>query len=629
MNARPRLSGAMASRIPAVVGEGALAGLVAGSMLGAWDVILNGDLRHRMVMLAAWRMLRVAPAAVGLGIAASILLAALLGALHRLGKRILLAGTAGMVLSALLGAVLATWTQRSRFFPLHLFSSRALAVAAVLPVVLSAAALLIVRILDELPGGNAPRWSSMSRARRFTGCLGMALGALTVILQLVYPTLAEERARGRPSVILVSFDTMRGDRLGALGYPRPLTRNLDRLASEGALFEQAGSAASWTLPSHVSLFSSLLPFDHRAQWDHSPIQLKETFPAEHFREVGYHCAAFTGGGYLSHHYGFSQGFEVYQERDEVKEGGPEGIAASALAWARAHRQSPFFLFVHTYECHAPYTHDQFAGPEKVGRIGSCLDDKLNDAIHEGKAVLTVAERARVRDLYDGDVANADRVIGGMLETLQREGILDHAILAVVSDHGEDFWDHDQTWSPGHGHSLYQEILHVLLFFRAPGRIPPGLRIRVPVSLLDVAPTLLALAGLPPDPAYQGRDLSASCLLGTEPTRVPIFAESMQVGPNRFAVRQGNLKVILAPMPERKVSGNVIDKVAPLEVFDLATDPGERHNLADAMPDSARPLVRLAWERANGVLLSGGPLTDRNSALPRELKEQLRSLGYIN
>jgi len=431
-----------------------------------------------------------------------------------------------------------------------------------------------------------------------------------------------------PSVILVSLDTMRADRLGALGNPRPLTPRLDALAAEGVLFEQAEAAAPWTLPSHASLFSSQLPFDHGLRWDHDFAPLASVFPAEHFREAGYRCAAFTGDGYVSGYYGFSQGFEIYRESDELKEGGPEGIAGAALDWVRENESSPFFLFVHTYEAHLPYLHAEFAAPDSGGRIGPSLSNEQVDAIHDGKLRLTEGERARVRDLYDSDVAWADRVIGGMLQTLKEEGVLEHTILVVLSDHGQDLWDHNATWSPGHGHNLYEEVLRVVLFLRAPGLIPPGLRIHSPVSLMDVAPTLLSLAGLPPDPGYRGQDLAPSCRSGTEPPPEMIQAESMEFGPERFCVRDGNLKLILTPRPDRQLSGSVTITPRPIELFDLGSDPGERVDLSRFLGGPVRTLMHFAWQRADKALFSGRSTPPNPEDLPPELLEKLRSLGYV-
>jgi arylsulfatase A-like enzyme len=215
----------------------------------------------------------------------------------------------------------------------------------------------------------------------------------------------------------------------------------------------------------------------------------------------------------------------------------------------------------------------------------------------------------------------------MLESMERAGILDRTLLVVLSDHGEDLWDHDATRSPGHGHSLYEEILHVPLLFRAPGIVPPGTRFKTPVSLLDVAPTILEMAGLPPDPRYGGRSLARSLGSGSEPEEVPVMAESIEYGPDRFSARSGNLKVILAPMPEQTNAG-VHVQVRPLEVFDLAADPGERRDLSSAMPPQAGKLAEILWRRVEKVF---DPIREKEGTqkIPEQLREQLRSLGYVH
>src|SRR5262245_31375740 len=177
------------------------------------------------------------------------------------------------------------------------------------------------------------------------------LAALASVLLLAFwialPRLSAMRAAGRPPLIVVSLDTLRADRLGALRSARPLTPQLDSIAAEGMVFEQAMSAAPWTLPSHAALFASRLPFDQRRSWDFNRgVPLPETLLAERLREAGYRTAGFTGAGYVSARCGFGQGFEIYEDHDEQKEGGPEAILSAALAWVRGVRNVPYFLFVH-------------------------------------------------------------------------------------------------------------------------------------------------------------------------------------------------------------------------------------------------------------------------------------------
>src|SRR6266581_5821538 len=157
-------------------------------------------------------------------------------------------------------------------------------------------------------------WGALRRLRFVIAVLALASAGLLLILWVLLPRLSAVRASGRPSVILVSIDTLRADRLGALGSARPRTPLLDGIATEGMVFEQAMSAAPWTLPSHASLFASRLPFDQRRLWDYNhEVPLRQTLLAEWFREAGYRTAAFTGGGYVSSRCGFGQGFEIYED----------------------------------------------------------------------------------------------------------------------------------------------------------------------------------------------------------------------------------------------------------------------------------------------------------------------------
>jgi arylsulfatase A-like enzyme len=394
------------------------------------------------------------------------------------------------------------------------------------------------------------------------------------------------------------------------------------------VFEQASSTAPWTLPAHVSLFTSLMPFDHHVQWSRESIRPQHAMLAERFRDAGYRTAAFTGGGYVASAFGFGQGFEIYEDHDEIIEEGPEPIASAALDWVRSHGGQPFFLFVHTYEPHSPFVHRDFVDPAEAGRLKGGVANEEVEAIHQGELVLTEAERRFVTDLYDGDVAHADRVIGGLLATLRDEGLLDGAILVILSDHGEDLWDHSEIRSPGHGHSLYEELVRIPLVVRAPGLVPAGARIATPVSLLDIAPTLLEMAGLASDPRHAGRSLAATWRTGAEPESRIVQAESVEYGPDRFAVRLGELKVILTPRPDAAHHG-VRLKVEPLEIFDLGDDPGELENLSGQRGEEAADLVARARDRAARKMVFAGIEGPGDEKMSDELRQQLRALGYLD
>jgi arylsulfatase A-like enzyme len=294
---------------------------------------------------------------------------------------------------------------------------------------------------------------------------------------------------------------------------------------------------------------------------------------------------------------------------------------------RRHRKEPYFLFVHSYEIHSPLRRGNLADPRDAGRLSEVIDNRVFDAMRAGQLVLTHGERRYVADHYDGGVAHADQMIGGFLEALRREGVLDRAILVVISDHGEELWERYPTRGPGHGHSLYQELQHVPWMVRAPGLLPAGRRLKEPVSLLDLSPTLQELTGLPADSRQAGSSLASALLDGVEPVRRRILMESVEYGPDRFAMREGDYKVILTPMPDRFKSALPI-AVPPLQVFDLAADPREQDDLAGRLKDTPRRMAQDLFERFQEVSRTPGG-DRRETDLPADLRRQLESLGYLH
>jgi arylsulfatase A-like enzyme len=273
-------------------------------------------------------------------------------------------------------------------------------------------------------------------------------------------------------------------------------------------------------------------------------------------------------------------------------------------------------------------HGDFARAEDAGRLPRIVSGKEVEEMHGGRLVPTPAEKRYVTDLYDGDVAHADRIVGGFFEALRKDGSLDRVLVVVLSDHGEELWDREPGYSPDHGHSLYQELVHVPLLVRWPGQVPSGARIRTPVSLLDVAPTLLELARLPADPVHQGRSLATTLRTGSEPEARTIQVESVQYGPDRFLMRNGDLAAILTPYPDRLDNSVPIPALA-LEVFDLAADPLEQHDLSAHLSEAAAEMVDALWQRSRGVLNPPSRKgQEQPPELPEELLEQLRSLGYL-
>jgi arylsulfatase A-like enzyme/Tfp pilus assembly protein PilF len=402
--------------------------------------------------------------------------------------------------------------------------------------------------------------------------------------------------------VLITLDTVRADHLGAYGYAAAETPALDRLAREGVRFAQVSSAVPLTLPSHSSLLSGLLPPHHGLRNNGSGAFPPETATlASVLAGRGWRTGAFVGSFVLDRRFGLARGFDVYDDEIERDPHAGESLEAErpgstvmdrALAWLAqegAETQSPakpFFLWVHMYDAHAPYT------PPSPFR-----------------------ERHADRP-YDGEIAAVDAQVGRLLAELDRRGLAASTVVMVTSDHGEGLGEHGELT---HGLLLYEPTLRVPLLVRAPG-LAAGRVIQTPVSLVDIAPTLAGLAGesfpAPASGRLDGRDLSSSLLTGKEPAPEEVYAETQY--PTVFgwsplsALRRRDLKYIAAPHPE---------------LYDLARDPSEARDLA-ARPETAASMLSGFASHLAALAAEAVP-TPRGGGMDAETRERLASLGYLS
>lgn len=422
-------------------------------------------------------------------------------------------------------------------------------------------------------------------------------------------------ASPRPHVLLVTVDTLRADRLGAYGYTRPTSPNLDRLAREGALFEVAYAPTGATGPSHATLFTSRYPLAHRVERNGLVLPPSERTLAELLHEAGYETAAFVSSYPVTRRYGLDQGFSHYDESFDTEsdtleleewsgervEGAFDRRGRATLRAARAwleqrDARERLFLWVHLFDPHDPYV-----APPRFARpfLASGQD-----------------ERARAGALYDAEIAYTDAVLGRLVEAFEAWAGQGSTLLVVTADHGEGLWDHG--WRM-HNRYLYEEETRVPLVWRWPGRIPAGLRIGQPVHLADVAPTLLGLLGIPRDGLpLEGRDL-APVLQGDAAANGerPIWLQGPDYDPAwgpRFALRVGDWKLI------EWHSGRH-------ELYDLRVDPGERHDLARREPQVRRQLSAQLSHWRDGQAAVRGP--ERIERLEARDREALRALGYLD
>jgi arylsulfatase len=364
-------------------------------------------------------------------------------------------------------------------------------------------------------------------------------------------------------VIVLSLDTLRADRLGAWGNPNGLTPNLDRIAAEGVVFEQAYSQASETLFSHGSLFTSRYPSElGRLSYASALPQDVPTLP-EVMQLYGYRTAASVGGIHLNAEYGFSRGFEAYFNPTN-EAGSLYHTLPPALEWLDGlDDDDPFFLFLHSYDTHARYLKPPPFGlaltepgydrlGEKIaqmkGGTGRILDGYMMSGftlealvdleeirIHRDgvwrkprnwanmrKQRLTEGDIDHLSRVYDGAVSYADAWVGRMMAGLADRGLLETTLIVVLSDHGEHLGEQGVF---AHRYFLDDTTLHVPLMVRMPGGVGAS-RVAAPVALLDVAPTILDLVGATPPADIHGRSLLPALHGEPIPGRDVLFAEGM-------------------------------------------------------------------------------------------------------
>ncbi len=384
-------------------------------------------------------------------------------------------------------------------------------------------------------------------------------------LLLMLPGCGAEPPTGPFNILLISIDTLRQDHVGCYDYDRETTPNLDELARQGTVFENAVSTSCWTLPAHASLLTGLYPAFHGLQDDGA--KLPEGIPtvAGQLSQLDYFTLAVVSHVYVSSEFGLERGFELFD--DSLIEGGEE-IPIAAEVVTRTLEQmagipaGPFFCFVHFYDPHWDYSppppfDTKFTDPGYDGPIDGTLNSLM--PYLAGGRPMPRADLQRAIDLYDGEIAYVDAEIGRMLDGLRAQGRLENTVVIVTSDHGEEFREHGRL---GHQKSLFWEQLRVPLIVAGHPDFPAGQRRDDLVSLVDVPPLLTELTGAEPLPVVQGTSL----LEREIPRDRIVFAESIRFGNEMRAARQLGHKAI------HNLQGDM------RFFFDLAKDPREMRPL---------------------------------------------------
>ncbi|MBI5240635.1 MAG: sulfatase [Elusimicrobia bacterium] len=436
-----------------------------------------------------------------------------------------------------------------------------------------------------------------------------------------------------PNIVLLSIDNLRADHLGCYGYSRQTSPKFDALAGEAELFERHISPSSWTLPTHMSLFTSMYPSYHgltlvpdprsMRRWTGAladeaaalwlrvrgrPVRYAPAFQTGRLRPgiellpvalkaAGYHTGAFVSANFLSRRNGFARGFDRFVHNAEGTPAGGQNEAA--LAWLAEQRGAPFFLFLHYYDLHHTlktpgaaakklYPYD-CPGPSQKAFLPNPppdFDARFRGMSPSRMRSIPPHERPWIIGLYDGCVRRVDSDLGHFLDGLKSLGLYDQTLMIVTSDHGEEFWEHG-SW--GHGNGLFQELIHTPLLIKEP-RQRGGLRVRRFSSGVDLAPTILETAGIVPSRQFQAQMQGSSLQpLAEGLPGGPVFSEQDQNSVTRAAVSPDGWKLISGLDTGRKM------------LFELDQDPREQHDLSAARPAKAADLEELLYRTYSAPL----------------------------
>jgi choline-sulfatase len=468
------------------------------------------------------------------------------------------------------------------------------------------------------------------------------------------PLITTAARKSRPNILIYTIDTARADHASLYGYSRDTTPFLKKLAASGVVFNDCQAQAPWTKSSIASLMTSLYAFTHGIVSDADTIPTGAATLAEQLRAGGYVTASIVSTPFVGRATGLERGFDTLLEspvvQRQIKQPTDRGTDSAALnrvvfPWLDQHHDEPFFLYAHSTDPHAPYEPPApfdaaFAKPSETPAFDRAYARLQGDHSSGGGDVVSreMCQKAGINpdafirqamDRYDSEIQHNDHSLELLIGKLKRLGILDDTLIIVVSDHGEEFWDHGWT---AHAHSVYQELTHVMLLMWNPVLLPTHRNINEPVQLIDVMPTILDLLGLKTPQIVEGQSM------------VPLikgqtFKRRGLVMSSRFAPARPE-----GPVPENSTDGFAIidshwkfiyrNKAAKagakkVELYDRNIDRSERHDISAEHPHEVEAMMGALsqWIDAQNQirLMVGHPGTTQ---LDRKTLDQLRSLGYL-
>ncbi len=449
--------------------------------------------------------------------------------------------------------------------------------------------------------------------KRKTKRHGTFILATVAIIVLIMFLAGKQQKTADYNFILISLDALRYDHLGLYGYGRNTSPNIDKLGERSTVFGQAITQATWTLPSHGSVFTSLYPPEHGLVSPDRNISPSVRTLAEHMKIAGYKTLGISAGQFTRGKY-FGNGFDEYVFMPRV-----ENSSSFLSWWLSNNSKNRFFVFFHVFKIHAPYVNPSpYDTIFDSGYNGSMIDteNELVDRIKELKVPVTVEvvndvfwgsvngsdrrDAEHLMDLYDGGILYTDTFIGKLVNRLRLLGIENKTVIIIFGDHGEAFGEHGSLTHQ----NLYDEVLRVPLIISVPAT--GGKRIEGQVQLIDIMPTVLELAGAKTD-GLKGNSLVSA-----------IFSNNSSASTSRYAysIDNGGLSI---RTPEWKL----IERFnGSYELYDLKNDRLETENVAGKMQDIAARMAReiSRWK--------GGNKYDSMRNASEQARKTLEASGYI-
>lgn len=410
-------------------------------------------------------------------------------------------------------------------------------------------------------------------------------------------------AAGSQNVLIIVIDTLRADHLSSHGYARPTSPNIDRVAREGVLFENAFATSSWTPPSHASMLTGRYPGEHGLEWDNPRALFDSPYPtlSEALLTRGYRTGAFSANQtWFTRPMGFGRGFIQFEDffhsigdmafrtlfgraieqvilrrlgyEDAPSRKRASDINRSVLRWIERDREKPFFAFLNYIDCHDPYLPPQpyrskFSKLEHPGGM-------LNWRLGRHHPQMTPEQLQGEIDAYDGAIAYVDDYVGQLLAEIQKRGLAENTLVVITSDHGESFGEHDLFL---HANALYRELIQVPLIIWQPGQVPAGVRFAQPVTNAALPATVMDLIGGQDQTLFPGPPLTKFWKNAEAHTEWPYpLAEMAQQpwAPETFPVYHGSMKSLVSPQWHY-----ILHKRFDTELYDFRNDAQEAHNLA--------------------------------------------------